>query len=469
MPPIPGSVGTSASPALRKAGSLGLFTDLYELTMAASYHARGLDEPATFDLFVRRLPPCRRFLVACGLEQSLDYLEGLCFDDEALGYLSALDMFEDSFLDRLGELRFSGEVWAIPEGEVVFAGEPLLRVTAPMIEAQLVETFLLNSIGHQTMVASKAARVALACGEHPFVDFSARRDQGASAALHGARAAFVAGAAGTSLVLAGHVYGMPVRGTMAHSYVMRFDDESEAYRTFARDLPKNTVLLIDTYDTVEGARRVVEVAKELGEEGIAIQGVRLDSGDFMELAPAVRSVLDEGGLQDVKILASGDLDEHRIAALLAAGMPIDSFGVGTLMGTSQDAPSVDVVYKLVEDADGPKLKLSTGKVTLPGRKQVHRVMTGTKMERDTISLHDEEVAGEPLLERVLTDGVRTSPSPSLDSVRDRFRGAMAALPDRLRVLGTEEVTPYLVETSAGVQELVGRIEGAHRPGSVPQR
>ena len=443
-------------------GSDALFTDLYELTMAASYHARGLDEPATFDLFFRSLPEQRRFLVACGLEQVLDYLESLRFDGDSLSYLSSLELFDASFLDRLEELRFSGEVWAVPEGEAVFQREPVVRVTAPLIEAQLVETYLLNCVSHQTMVASKAARVALACGDHDFMDFSARRVQGRDAALRGARASHVGGAWATSLTLAGQVFGIPVSGTMAHSYVMRFAREVDAYRAFARDLPERAVLLIDTYDTVDGAHQVVEVAKEVASEGVRVQGVRLDSGDLAELSREVRSVLDAGGLHDVRIVASGDLDEHRIASLVQGGAPIDSFGVGTKMGASTDAPSLNAVYKLVEDADGPKLKLSADKVTLPGRKQVHRMGGETAIEGDVIALHDEDVGdGEPLLEPVLADGARTSPSPPLDAVRDRCRRTLERLPEWLRGLGDEELRPYPVELSAGLEELLDRVGEAH--------
>ena len=439
-----------------------LFTDLYELTMAASYHARGLDEPATFDLFFRDLPEQRRFLISCGLEQALDYLEALRFDGDALSYLGSLGLFDASFLDRLGELRFTGEVWAVPEGAALFEQEPLVRVTAPLIEAQLVETYLLNCLSHQTMVASKAARVALACGDREFVDFSARRVQGPDAALRGSRASHVGGAAATSLTLAGQVYGIPVRGTMAHSYVMRFAHEADAYRSFALDLPQRAVLLIDTYDTVNGARLVVEVAEELATQGVGVQAVRLDSGDLGALARQVRSVLDDGGLEEVRIIASGDLDEHRIESLLADGAPIDSFGVGTKMGASTDAPSLNAVYKLVEDADGPKLKLSTDKVTLPGRKQVHRRTAGGSFEGDVIALHEEDVpGGQPLLEPVLADGARTAPPPPLDALRRRCRETLDLLPERLRGIDTVDFEAYPVEISSRLKELVDQIGHAH--------
>ena len=445
------------------AGSPALFADLYELTMAASYHSRGLDEPATFDLFFRSLPEQRRFLVSCGLEQCLEYLESLRFDASALSYLEGLGLFDRSFLDRLAELRFTGEVWAVPEGEAVFEREPVLRVTAPLIEAQIVETYLLNCISHQTMVASKAARVALACGDHDFMDFSARRVQGTDAALLGSRASYVGGASATSLVLAGQVFAIPVSGTMAHSYVMRFRREADAFRAFARDLPERAVLLIDTYDTVEGARRVVEVAGELADDGVRVQAVRLDSGDLGALSRQVRQVLDEGGLTEVRIVASGDLDEHRVASLLEDGAPIDTFGVGTKMGASTDAPSLNSVYKLVEDADGPKLKLSPQKATLPGRKQVHRIRGDTAIEADVIALHDEAVpAGEPLLEQVMFDGRRSSPSPPLHALSRRCRQTLGTLPERLRRLQVEEFEPFPVRVSDGLTDLLHMIgHGRH--------
>ena len=319
--------------------NVATFVDLYELTMAASYFAHGMNEPATFELSVRQLPPGRGFLVACGLEDALAYLDGLAFSDDTIDYLRSLGTFDEAFLEHLADLRFTGDAWAVPEGETVFAAEPLLRVTAPLIEAQLAETFLLNAITFQTMIATKAARIALACGDRTFVDFSGRRDHGAGAALGVARASCVGGASGTSNVLAGQVYGLDLSGTMAHSYVLSFPDEAEAFRAYPRDFPERAVLLIDTYDTIEGARRAAAVANELRAEGVTIRAVRLDSGDLGALARSVRAVLDEAGCGDIRIFASSDLDEYRIGELLAQGAPIDAFGVGTRLGTSADAPS----------------------------------------------------------------------------------------------------------------------------------
>jgi nicotinate phosphoribosyltransferase len=430
-----------------------MVTDLYELTMAAAYHAAGLEHEASFELFVRRMPPERRFLVSAGLDDALAGLEALRFEPDDLEYLAGLGIFSDAFLRCLGDLRFTGDVWAVPEGEVVFGNEPLLRVVAPLVEAQVVETFLLNRIASQTMLASKAARIALACGERRFVDFSARRDHGIDAAMAAARAAWICGGAGTSLVAAGKRWGIPLSGTMAHSFVMSFDDEADAFRSYARSFPSGVVLLIDTYDTVEGARRVVEVARELAGEGITIDGVRLDSGDLAELFGKVRASLDEAGLVEVQILASGDLDEHRVARLLADGAAIDAFGVGTQLGTSADAPTLGAVYKLVADIDGPKMKLAAGKVTLPGCKQVWRLD-----DRDVLSLHDEEVpGGRPLLRRVMAGGQRVAPPEPLADIRARCTRALGDLPAQLRSLETAPDPLWPVDVSPGLEALVDQV------------
>ncbi len=435
--------------------NVGLLTDLYELTMAASYFAHGMDEPATFDLFARHLPADRQFLIACGLDDALDYLKGLHFDAAGIAYLRSLGIFDERFLAFLGEMSFTGEVWAIPEGEAVFAEEPLLRVTAPLIEAQIVETFLLNCVNFQTLIASKAARVAIACAGRQFVDFSPRRDHGADAAMKAARASYVGGAVATSNVLAGAVYGIPVSGTMAHSYVMSFEHEIDAYRTFARDFPGRSTLLIDTYDTVEGARKAVQVARELEAEGVTIRGVRLDSGDIADLSMRVREILDEGGCRETQIFASGDLDEYRIAELVAKGSPVDAFGVGTQLGTSADAPALGGVYKLVEDTHGPKVKLSTGKATLPGRKQVYRFAKEGLLTHDVMALQDEpQEGGRPLMGKVMAGGRRVGPREPLDALRDRCARTIASLPERLRLLHGP-VEPYRVERSARLIELLG--------------
>jgi nicotinate phosphoribosyltransferase len=443
--------------------NVALLTDLYELTMAASYHARGMNHPATFDLFVRKLPPQRKFLIACGISDALDYLERLHFNGSAIDYLRSLGIFGEHFLEYLTSFRFSGEVWAMAEGDAAFGEEPILRVTAPLIEAQIVETFLLNCVTFQTLIASKAARIGLACGDGAsFVDFSARRDHGTDAAMRVARAAYIAGASGTSNVLAGAAYGIPLSGTMAHSYVMSFEHELDAFRAYARDFPGSTTLLIDTYDTIQGAKRAALLARELSARG-GIQAVRIDSGDIADLSRGVRAILDEAGLPQVRVLASGDLDEYHIAELRAAGAPVDAFGVGTRLGTSADAPTLSSVYKLVEDARGPRMKLSPGKATLPGRKQVYRFISNGRYSHDLIALENEASpeGARPLLRQVLADGRRLQQLEPLAEARERCRLTLTQLPERLRLLqpGGE---PYRVERSPGLQALVD--EGWRTPG-----
>ena len=435
-----------------------LLTDLYELTMAAGYFADGMNDEATFDLFVRHLPRDRNFLIACGLEGALDYLENLRFDADDVDYLASLEMFGDDFLDHLTTLRFTGDVWAIAEGAAVFPNEPLLRVSGPLIEAQIVETYLLNTILTETMMASKAARVALACRDRQFVDFSLRRDHGADAGLKAARASFIGGAAGTSNVLAGKLFGIPISGTMAHSYVMAFGDEVGAFRSFARTFPDRAVLLIDTFDVEEGARRAVQVARELQREGVRIRGVRIDSGDLAHLARSVRKILDDAGMRDTQIILSGDLDEYRIEELIDDDTPVDAFGVGTQLGTSGDAPSLGGVYKLVEHGGKPSVKLSAGKATVPGRKQVYRFEEKGVYARDVIALEDEDDrhAGRPLLQEVMAGGKRIAGPRSLVSVQERCRQTLSRLPRALRALRTSP-RPYEVTYSAALKAMQRRV------------
>ena len=428
--------------------SRALLVDLYELTMAASYHAEGMNGPASFELFFRELPPVRNYLVACGLEEALDYLSSLWFTPRDLAYLGTLGVFDAGFLAYLADLRFTGDVWAVPEGEVVFGNEPVLQVTAPLIEAQIVETYLLNCINFSTAVASKAARVTTACGTRGFVDFSARRDHGPDAALLAARAAYIGGAGATSNVLAGRRFGIPQSGTMAHSYVLAFPDEARAFRTFARQFPGKAILLVDTFDTLAGTATAASVAGELAEEGVPVRGVRIDSGDLAALAFQVRSILDGAGLDTLEIFASGDLDEYRIEALLKAGAPIDGFGVGTQLGTSGDAPALGGVYKLVQDAAGPKRKTSTGKATLPGLKQVYRFEASGISARDLLAPASAPPppGGRALLSLAMEKGRRVRPADALGVTRARRAAAVAALPERLRSLAP--ATPaYAVETA----------------------
>ena len=437
-----------------------LLTDLYELTMAASYHSHGMGERATFDLFVRELPARRNFMISCGLEQALDYIENLRFEPDSIEYLRSLGLFSERFLSYLAGFSFTGDVWAVPEGEAVFEREPFLRVTAPLIEAQLLESFLINCITFQTMVASKAARVAIAARDRSFVDFSLRRDHAADAALKAARAAFIGGASGTSNVLAGKMYGLPVSGTMAHSYVMAFEDEEAAFRAYMRDFPQSAVLLIDTFDIEEGARRAARVANELGRDGMKLRGVRIDSGELAPLARSVRKILDEAGLDRTEIILSGDLDEYRIKDLLDDDVPVDSFGVGTQLGTSADAPTLGGVYKLVADSRGPKIKLSAGKATLPGCKQVYRVEANGHYERDVIALESERVEGRALLQKVVSGGTRTGPAPSLHEIQKRCRASIASLPEPLRSLETQ--VDYRVDISEELQGLIAKMKAQAR-------
>ena len=421
--------------------ALGLNTDLYELTMAASFHRQRRDEEVTFDLFVRALPPRRDFLVVAGIDTALERVAAFTYDPTALEYLAGLGLFDDGFLDWLGRYRFRGEIRAMPMGELAVAGEPLVSVTAPLIDAQLLETLLINSVGFETMIASKAARIALACRGRVFVDFSARRDHGLEAALGVAKAASIGGAAATSLVEAGRRYGLALSGTMAHSFVMAHDHEIDAFCAYLRQFGAASILLVDTYDTADGVRRAVEAMEA---EGVRARAVRIDSGDLAALAHRARVVLDEHGFTDVQIFASGDLDEDRIAALVDGGAPIDAFGVGTRLGTSADAPYVGMVYKLVEQDGAPRLKLSPGKATLPGRKQVWR-SDGI----DILGLVDEPTpaASRPLLATVF-DGEPTGAVGSLDDARRRCRERLAAWTGRAPTVRLSERLAALTAQAA---------------------
>ncbi len=442
-----------------------LFTDLYELTMAAVYFEREMFAPATFSLFVRRYPQNWRFFVACGVEEVLSFLEDFRFSEEDLAYLESLGLFKPAFLDYLKDLRFSGEVFALPEGTIFFAGEPILEITAPIIEAQLVETLVINALNFGSLVASKAARCVLAARGKALVDFSARRTQGIDAALKVARASWLVGFIATSNTLAGKLYGIPVTGTMAHSFIESFPQEIEAFRAFAEVFPENTVLLLDTYDTLAAVEKAIKVAKELEAQGHRLKGVRLDSGDLVALAKEVRRRLDEAGLSYVKIFASGGLDEYRIEELLSAGAPIDAFGVGTKMGVAADAPYLDAAYKLVAYDGRPVTKLSAGKKTLAGQKQVFRFQ-GERFEKDLIGLREEELPGtKPLLRCLMRRGKRVEKAPSLEEIRRRVGQGLEMLPEALRLVCPEEVyysvelTERLTHLQKQVEEEIRRREG----------
>ena len=422
-----------------------LFTDLYELTMAAAFFREGMRETATFSLFARRLPPSRAFMVAAGLEEALEYARGLHFTADALEYLRSLGRFEPEFLEYLASLRFSGQIRAVPEGTVLFPDEPMLEVSAPVIEAQLLESALLNACHLQSVLASKAARVVLAARGRDLAEFGLRRSHGTDAALKAARCAWIAGFGSTSDVLAGRAYGIPVSGTMAHSFVTAFGDELEAFRAYARAFPDHAILLIDTYDTLEGARKAVTVARELAARGHALAGVRLDSGNLLALSREVRRILDQAGFPGVRIVASGGLDEHDIEELLAAGAPVDAFGVGTRLNVSADAPSLDLVYKLVRYGDRDVLKLSEGKETWVGAKAIYRRFDdGGIMAGDVLALEEEAPppgCGASLLQVVMRGGEPVRPHPSLADVRRHCAEQLRTLPDALRRLRNHDEYP----------------------------
>jgi len=450
---------------------LALSTDLYELTMAAGYFAQGAQSrTATFDLCVRHLPANRGFLLVAGLEQALAYLNDLRFTREALDYLASTGHFRTDFLDCLASLRFTGSVDAMPEGTVAFPPAPLLRVTAPIIEAQIVETFLLTTLTFQTMIATKAARVVRAAAGRQVVDFSARRDHGPQAGLLAARAAYIGGCVGTSNVLAGARFGLPTYGTMAHSYVMFHETEEQAFASFGASYPGDPTLLIDTYDTLEGARRAVAAAKVLARDGRGLAAVRLDSGDLVALSREVRAVLDGAGLQGTRIFASGGLDEYEITRLLEAGAEIDAFGVGTELGTSGDAPSLDSTYKLVACVDErgrevPVIKLSSGKLTLPGRKQVWRIHRDGRFMGDLIGCENQphrafEAAGHdpanPLLSPAMRNGDVVANSPPLEQIQRRAAAQLDALPEA--VLRLQDAESYPVGVAEELQKLAAELQ-----------
>ena len=435
-----------------------LLTDLYQLTMLQAYHDAGMADIAVFEFFVRRLRPGRGFLLAAGLEQALEYLEQAHFAAGDLEWLASTRRFSQDFLASLESLRFSGDVHAMLEGTVFFPDEPILRVTAPIAQAQLVETRLINLLHLQTLIASKAARSVLMAPDKLLVDFGLRRAHGAEAGLLAARASYVAGFSGTSTVLAGERFEIPLFGTMAHSFIQAHDDEALAFAHFAHAQPDNVVLLIDTWDTEAAAHKVVALAPELTRAGIRIKGVRIDSGDLAEHARRVRAILDAGGLEYVIIFASGDLDEYALRDMLAAGASVDGFGIGTRLDTSSDVPFLDCAYKLQEYAGRARRKRSEGKATWPGRKQVFRRLDNEgRMAGDIVTLETDPQPGVPLLLPVMRDGKRLAPAPSLAEVRRRAADNLAQLPEPLRRL---EEFSYRVEIAPALHRLAADVDAA---------
>jgi nicotinate phosphoribosyltransferase len=433
-----------------------LTTDLYELNMIQAYLDKGEDKEAVFEFFVRRLPPRRSFLLAAGLEDALDYLETLRFSAAEIDWLKSTGRFRDNLLDYLKNFRFTGDVHAIPEGSVCFPNEPLIRITARLPQAQLVESRLINILHFQTLIASKAARMVLAAPGKILSDFGLRTAHGAEAGLYSARASYLAGFAGAANVLAGERYGVPIVGTMAHSFVQVHDDEMTAFENFARARPQGVILLIDTYDTEQGARKVVELAPRLADDGIAIRGVRIDSGDLTAMARKVRGILDDGGLRDVVILVSGGINEDVLQTMMKEKAPIDGFGIGVNLAASVDVPALDCAYKLQEYAGKPKRKLSEGKATWPGRKQVWRAYDDDgRMRGDILSLENDRQPGEALIVPVMRAGKRAAAVPTLAQIRERAARDLARLPGPLARL--ESGFDYPVKVADALAALAKQI------------
>lgn len=439
------------------AGRSALLTDFYQLTMLDAYYRKGMTHRAVFELSVRRLPDSRSFLVVAGLEQALDYLESLQFTSEEIDWLASLGRLSPHLLDRLHTFRFTGDVFAMREGTVCFASEPILRIVAPLPEAQLVESRLVNLLHYQTMIASKAARCRLAAGPAQLIDFGMRRAHGAEAALLATRASYLAGFDATATVAAARRFGIPLVGTMAHSFVQAHDTEIEAFRSFAECQPENLTLLIDTYDTERGALRAGQLAKELRRKDVHMRAVRIDSGDLGLEATRTRGILDAQGCSDVRIYASGNLDEYEIARLRAQGAPIDAYCVGTRLSVAEDAPSLDCAYKLHEYAGTPRRKRSPGKESWPGARQVFRELDPHgRLCRDVIACADEVMEGRPLLQEVMVNGRRKTPPHTLQDLRARCAQELATLPIELRTLGHVAHGP--VKVSARQHELAEQVD-----------
>jgi len=429
--------------------------------MAASYFEHQSGARAVFDLFIRRIPHNRSYLVAAGLEDIVSFIRDFHFDNESIAYLRDRRIFSESFLQFLSRIKFTGNLWFIPEGTIFFPGEPIVRVEAPIIEAQLLESFLLNTINLQTTISTKASRVVWAAKEKAIYDFSLRRAQGTDAAIKVARSSYIAGVKGTSNVLAAKKYNMAAVGTMAHSFVMSFGDELSAFRAFTQTFPDSSVLLVDTYDTIKGIKNAIAVAKELQAKGHRLVSVRLDSGDILKLSRQARRLLDQAGLNYVKIFASGNLDEYKIQRLVNSKAQVDNFGVGTNMGTSNDAPFSDVIYKISEVTDRsgrylPTMKLSHDKVTFPGRKQVYRCFDSRGMYiKDILGLEDERIKGQPLLMKVMDNGRLIYNLPPLGEIRERCKENLLRLPEKYKKLTNASRFPVIL--SPGLSSLTAKL------------
>ncbi len=422
--------------------------------MAQAYLAEGMTGQATFSLFFRHLPGQRNYVLSCGIEDLADFAEQIRFSSEDLEYLRAQEIFSEDFLSYLKEFRFTGEIVGLPDGTPVFPREPLVEVTAPAPEAQILETWAMNQMHSQSVLATKAARIMAAARGRAVLDFGLRRMQGSEGGVKGARAFSIAGMTGSSNVLAGKTYGVPISGTMAHSYIQAHDSEMDAFRAFVAEFPE-TILLVDTYDTLTGVQRVVQLAKELGSE-FKVRGIRIDSGDFAQLSRASRQILDDNGLGHLKIIASGGLDELKIEKLLTEGAPIDGFGVGSSLGVSEDAPVLDIAYKLVDYAGKGRMKLSEGKETLPGKKQIFRQREGELTTSDVLARRHEELSGQPLLEDFVKQGQRVRERESLSSARQRASKALGSLPPPWR--GLRQVrSPFPVELGAELSEYLEQV------------
>jgi len=434
-----------------------LLTDLYQLTMMDAYRTSGMHGTAVFEMFVRRLPPGRGFLMAAGLQQVLDFLEGLHFEQDELDWLAGCGHFGRDFVDWLADLRFTGDVWAMCEGEVFFADEPILRVAAPLPQSQFVESRLINILHFQSLIASKAARVAMAAGGRTLVDFGMRRAHGAEAAVWAARASYIAGFDGSATVEAGRQFGLPIFGTMAHSFIQAHDSEARAFLDFARARPHGLVLLIDTYDVEKAVAKVIEIAEPLREEGIFIKALRLDSGDLAAGSLKIRRMLDDAGLPDIGIFLSGNLDEFSVADICGAGVPATGFGVGTRLDVSADAPALDIAYKLQEYDGIPRRKRSEGKATWPGSKQVFRSFgRDGRIDGDVIGLVGEALSGRPLMRPVMKGGRRLAPDPSMDDIRAYAAETLASLPARCKDL--RDPSPVIPEISDRLRALARDVD-----------